>query len=146
MKRRRLQLSRSHRRTLFTVSLVLFTSGLAWALVHWLDQAGRAGDHLRQWKPVMLQVHGLGAVGFVLLFGTLLPGHVRRSWHARKNRGNGAFFLITVSVLIVTGYALYYLGDETWRTRLSNAHVWLGLAAPALLVWHIFSGRRVTGG
>ena len=144
MKRRRLQLSQRHRRTLYAVSLALFLSGLAWAVVHRLDVADRAGDGLRQWKPTLLQIHGLAAVGFVLLIGTVLPGHVRRAWHAKKNRANGAFFLTTVSVLIITGYVLYYVGDDRWRERLSNAHLWLGLAAPALLVWHILSGRRAT--
>jgi hypothetical protein len=144
MKRRRLQLSQRHRRTLYAVSLAVLLSGLAWAVVHRLDMAGRAGDGLRRWKPTMLQVHGLAGIGFVLLFGTLLPGHVRRAWHAKKNRPNGAFFLIAVSVLIITGYILYYVGDETWRERLSNTHLWLGLAAPVLLAWHIFCGRRAT--
>lgn len=146
MKRRRLQLSRRHRRTLYTVSLALFLSGLAWIVMRRLDEAGRAGDELRHWKTVALQLHGLVGAGFVLLLGTLLPGHTRRAWHAKKNRANGAFFLTAVSVLIVTGYLLYYVGDETWRERLSDTHLWLGLAAPVLLGWHIFSGRRATGG
>ena len=146
MKRRRLQLSRRHRRTLYAVSIALFLSGVVWAVIHRLDEAGRAGEGLRQWKTGLLQFHGLAAVGFVLLLGTLLPGHIRRAWHAKKNRGNGAFFLTTISVLIVTGYALYYLGNEAWREGFGNAHLWLGVAAPALLVWHVLSGRRATGG
>ena len=71
---------------------------------------------------------------------------MRRAWHAKENRANGAFFLTAMSVLSITGYLLYYVGDEAWRERLSDIHLWLGLAAPALLVWHIFSGRQAAGG
>jgi hypothetical protein len=62
----------------------------------------------------------------------------------KKNRGNGGFFLVAVSALTLSGYALYYLGDEAWRNAFSNFHLWLGLAAPSLLVWHIWSGRKAT--
>ena len=144
MKRRGLQLSPRHRRMLYAVSLVLFASGAAWGWVHRLDEGGRAGETLRDFKPWLLKVHGFAAVGFVLLLGTLLPNHARRAWHARKNRANGAFFLTAVSLLTLSGYALYYLGDETWRNATSQFHLWLGLAAPVLLFWHIRAGRQAT--
>ena len=91
-----------------------------------------------------MKAHGFAALGFVLLLGTLLPGHVRRAWHARKNRANGAFFLTAISLLTFSGYTLYYLGDETWRNAVSQFHLWLGLASPLLLFWHIRHGRRAT--
>ena len=146
MRRRRLQLSRRHRLTLYLVSVVLLVSGAAWAWVHRLDDAGQAGEALRQWKPWLLKVHGYAALGFVLLLGTLLTGHIRRSWHAHTNRANGACFLIAVSLLTLSGYTLYYLGDENWRNATSQFHLWLGLVAPALLFWHIRSGRNNASG
>jgi len=145
MKRRGLQLGRRHRWTLYAASLALLLSGAAWAWVHGLDDAGQAGDTLRRLKVWLLKAHGYAAVGFVLLLGTLLSGHVRRAWHARKNRANGAFFLTVISLLTISGYTLYYLGDEEWRSATSQFHLWLGLAAPVLLFWHIRSGRRATG-
>lgn len=144
MKRRGLQLSRRHRRTFHAASLLLFISGAAWAGANHLDETGAAGGPLRDFKPWLLKIHGLSAMIFVLLLGTLLTGHVRRAWHAHKNRGNGLVFLTTVSLLTLSGYLLYYLGDEDWRKAVSNFHLWLGLAAPALLVWHVWNGRRAT--
>jgi hypothetical protein len=142
MKGRGLRLRAGHRLILYAAALSLLVSGGAWAWANRLDQAGQAGESLHQFKPWLMKIHGLSAMAFVLLLGTLLPGHVRRAWHARKNRGNGAFFLTAVSVLTLSGYLLYYLGDEDWRSGTSNFHVWLGLTAPVLLVWHIRSGRR----
>ena len=142
MKGRGLRLRAGHRLLLYAIAVSLLVSGGAWAWANRLDQAGQAGASLRQLKTGLMKVHGFSAMVFVLLLGTLLPGHVRRAWHARKNRRNGSFFLTVVSVLTLSGYLLYYLGDEDWRNAASNFHLWLGLAAPVLLLWHIRSGRR----
>lgn len=144
MKQRAFQISPRHRRILYVVSLVLLFSGAVWAWVHRLDEQGSAGVTLRHLKPWLMKAHGFAAVGFVLLLGTLLSTHVRHSWHARKNRSNGAFFLSAMSLLTLSGYALYYLGDETWRNATSQFHLWLGLSSPLILFWHIRSGRRAT--
>lgn len=144
MKRRGIQLSRRHRLTLYCVSLLLFITGAAWAWADHLHEAREAGGRWDAFRPTLLKVHGFGAVAFVLLVGTLLPGHVRRAWLARKNRGNGAFFLTVIALLTLSGYALYYLGDETWRKATNLFHLWLGLVAPALLFWHSRAGRNAT--
>jgi hypothetical protein len=144
MKRRGLQLSRRHRSALGVAGGLLLLTGAGWAWVDHLDTAAQAGDALRDLKPWLLKIHGFSAVTFVLLLGTLLPGHVRRAWHMRKNRENGAFFLGAISLLTLSGYLLYYLGDEHWRNVTSSIHLWLGFVAPALLIWHIWSGRKAT--
>ena len=145
MKRRALRLGRGHKLTLYAASALLLLSGAAWAWASQLDETAHALEFLRQLKPWLLRIHGFGAMTFVLLLGTLWPAHVRRAWHAHKNRPNGAFFLAAVGLLTLTGYALYYLGDETWRNATSQFHLWLGLGAPVLLYWHIRSGRNATG-
>ena len=146
MKRRGLRLSRGHQLTLYAASGLLFLSGAAWAWAGQLDETVQAMETVRQLKPWLLKIHGFGAMAFVLLLGTLLPGHVRRAWHAHKNRTNGAFFLVCVGLLTLSGYTLYYLGDETWREATSRFHLWLGLALPVLGFWHIYTGRKATNG
>ena len=144
MKRRGLQLSRRHRRIFYSAGAALFISGVAWAWANHLDEIARASETVRNLKPTLLEIHGYSAMAFVLLLGTLLPGHVRRAWHAGKNRGGGALFLIAVSLLTLSGYALYYIGGEKLRDAASNFHLWLGIVAPALLIWHIWQGRQAT--
>jgi hypothetical protein len=145
MKRRGLQISRPHRLTLYGISLVLLVSGGGWAWIHHLDETGQAGEALGRTNPWLLKAHGYAAVGFVLLLGTLIPVHIRPSWHARKNQINGVFFLSAAGLLTLSGYTLYYLGDEAWRNAASQFHLWLGLAAPVLLFFHIRAGRNATG-
>jgi hypothetical protein len=129
---------------LYAVSLTLLLSGITWAWIQHLDQAGKAPQTVRQWKTCFVAVHGWSAMLFVLLFGTLLTGHIRRAWHARKNRRNGGFFVSVVALLTLSGYALYYLADENCRAWASNFHLWLGIAAPILLILHIRTGQRAT--
>ena len=45
-------------------------------------------------------------------------------------------------LLTLTGYALYYAGDERIRPVISVLHWGLGLVLPAALLWHILLGRR----
>ena len=144
MKRRGLQLSRRHRSSLYAAGLILFISGLSWAWIQHLDQAGQAPDSARRWKTCLIAVHGWAAMLFVLLLGTILASHVRRGWHARKNRSNGGFFLFALAVLTLSGYALYYTADDKTRALTSNLHLWLGITAPILLIVHIRTGRRAT--
>ncbi len=144
MKRRPFQLGGRQKFFLLAASAALFLSGIFWAWIQHLDEAGRAGPELRRLKTGLIALHGWSAMVFVLLLGAVLVNHVRRAWHARRNRPNGAFFLTAVSLLTLSGYALYYTADENWREAISHLHLWLGVTAPALLLWHILSGRRAT--
>lgn len=144
MKRRGLQLHWVHRFFLYGCVLLIFISGLIWhqvdekALTQELSAAASTS------KQVAIRFHGFSAVAFVLLLGMVLDGHVRRAWHARRNRVNGVSFLIVVSLLVLSGYSLYYVGDEQWRHFFSVGHVWIGMAFPFLLIVHVFLGRRST--
>ena len=144
MKRRGLQLSKRHRRTLYAAGLTLLLSGVCWAWIQHLDQVGKAPEAARRCKTCLIAVHGWSAMLFVLLLGTVLAGHVRRGWHAGKNRKNGIFFLSVTALLTLSGYALYYVADENWRALAAKFHWWLGIAAPALLILHIRLGQRAT--
>jgi hypothetical protein len=47
-------------------------------------------------------------------------------------------------LLTLTGYLLYYAGGEESRAVISITHWLTGLLVPALLTWHVLSGRSQT--
>lgn len=130
------KLTPAHKLALYSVSGALLATGAVWA---WLP--GDGGEAWRNLKPWLLKVHGLCAMVFVLILGTLIAGHVPAGWRARKNLTNGVLFLASVGVLTLSGYFLYYIGGETQRLVVGRVHLWLGLAAPLLLLWHIRGGK-----
>jgi len=77
-----------------------------------------------------------------VLFGSLMPFHVRVGWRRKRNRTTGAVMLATNAALIVTAFGLYYAGAERARDWASDLHIGVGLALPALLALHIVRGRR----
>jgi hypothetical protein len=122
--------------------MLLYLTGAGWG---WLHYFGKSPDEFSGNSPVepwLLKVHGAAAMIFLVLLGTLLPSHVRFSWHARRNRGNGVGLIAFLGFLIAGGYGLYYFGDERLRSWTSLSHLWIGLVLPAVLVFHIWRGRR----
>ena len=141
MKPRPAQLSLLHKLTFFGAGALLFVSGASWAWANAYDEASPVAERLREIKPWLLKIHGFSALAFALILGTLLAGHVLTAWRARKNRRIGGLFFAACGLLTLSGYALYYIGGEELRSAVGRFHLWLGLVAPLLLAWHIWSGR-----
>jgi hypothetical protein len=125
---------------LYSVLALLFFSGAAWAYWNYLVSSPR--DFEMSKKAWAMKIHGAAAMAILVLVGMLLTGHVRFAWRARRNRGNGLLFLGAFGILTVTGYGLYYAGDEGLRAWTSWIHLGVGLALPMLLSLHIWLGKR----
>ena len=138
-----MRMSRGHLRWVYASCALLFASGALWLLFHYFARASDAlgeGPHpLEVW---WLRLHGAAAMLMLAVLGSLLPIHIRRGWHQRKNLLPGSVLAVLALLLIVSGYALYYFGSEEARPWISASHWILGLGAPLLLVWHIASGRH----
>jgi magnesium-transporting ATPase (P-type) len=132
-------LNRFHRYLFYTVVILLFLSGVIWAYFNYLAGALANVDF---WKSLALKIHGAAAMATLILIGTVLMTHVRFAWRARRNRINGILFLCVLGILTVTGYGLYYFGNEWLRSWTSWIHLAIGLILPLALVLHIFFGRR----
>jgi hypothetical protein len=135
-----IRLSRRHKIALYATLAAVFASGAAWAWMHYLAHAANEfGASLAEtWT---LAVHGLVAAGSLLFIGALLPLHIKFAWRANRNRSNGILMLFVVCLLIITGYALYYIGNERLRSWTSWTHLIVGLTLPAFLIIHIWRGR-----
>ncbi len=110
------KLNRRHKRWLYGVASVLAASGIGWLIAHYLlPGSGEFGDSTSASEPWWLRLHGAAAMGFLIALGSLLPGHISRAWQLRRNHRSGLTILGLVALLIVTGYGLYYAGDEQSR-------------------------------
>lgn len=122
----------------------LVGSGVAWLIAHYMGGGGSFGETHHPSEPWWLRLHGAAVMAFLVVLGTILPGHVRRAWSLRKNctesvRRNiitGILMLSLVAALALSGYALYYSGSEELRPYISTCHWVAGLVAAAGFYQH----------
>jgi sulfite exporter TauE/SafE len=116
----------------------LLITGVVWMVGQSaFDQ--ESSSYLSGW---LMKIHGAAAMVALVLFG-LLFNHVRKGWKARKNRSSGLTLLLVILFLVVTGYGLYYAGDEQLRAVISQWHSWIGLGLFLLLPAHVAIGRAL---
>lgn len=137
-------LSAGHRRTVFGVAIALVVSGAGWLVCHFL--IGGADPDFPEMphplEPFWLKVHGAVAMVSLLVVGTLLPWHAWRAWQFRRNRGTGGTVVALLLMLVLSAWALYYVGSEALRPAISIVHWVVGLAGVPLLWLHVVRGRR----
>jgi hypothetical protein len=139
----RAPMSRTLRRTLLGVCALLWLSGALWLLLDWVfPQRNEFGVLPNPWEAPLLRVHGLIAVAAVFLFGWVAAGHVRVRWWQDVNRPSGVWLLGLASVLVVSGYALYYTTAQL-HAAAALVHAGLGLVAiiAALVHWRRIRAR-----
>ena len=140
-----IRLGRWHQGAVYAATAALAISGIVWLVLHYfLAVPGEYGPQIHPLEPWMLRLHGAAAMAGLIIYGSLLPVHIRRAWSMRRNIALGIGLVAFMLLLTITGYLLYYAGDENTRPVISAAHWILGLAVPALLVWHVVSGRTQT--
>jgi len=136
-----LRLDPRFRWTLYAALAVLFATGVVWLITDaWMDSPN--GEFWQQVSADVLMIHGGSAMLTLLVLGALIPTHLQRAWHSRKNRVAGAMLAVTNGLLVVTAFGLYYAGSDVLRAWISDAHSAVGLMVPILLVAHIVLGRR----
>ncbi len=129
--------------TLYALSALLWVSGALWLYLKYFSQGqGEFGTETHPAQPMWLKIHGAAAMGFLMIFGSLLIHHVPPGWRQKSQRPSGAILLTTCALLILTGWGLYYLGDEGLRDWTSVIHWGLGVFFPALIVIHVVFARR----
>ena len=142
MKRTPIALSWRHQWWLYGTLAILLATGLVWGALHYYFRRG--ADEANALEPWMLKLHGAAAMLSLLMLGTLVPLHIKRAWHARKNRLSGAFMIGWFGILTSTGYGLYYGGGERLREWTSWIHLGVGTLLVPLIAWHVWAGWRAT--
>ena len=142
MHRPKVTLETFHKRILYLSLGILWLSGIFWLYLKYFGQVqGAFGSQSSPWQPAWMRIHGALAMVFLVLFGTLLTQHVPWGWKQRQQRPSGVSLLAISSVLIVTGWGLYYLVDTEIRHWVSLIHWGLGLLFPAIIALHVILGK-----
>jgi hypothetical protein len=82
-----------------------------------------------------MRLHGLIAPAAVFLFGWLGAGHIWVRWRQAANRISGLWLLGFASLLVLSGYALYYT-TALLHAGAAFVHEWLGVVAIIAAVVH----------
>jgi hypothetical protein len=75
------------------------------------------------------------------LFGWITARHVLRWWPGRIRRWSGGGLAAFIAMLIVSGFALFFLTDDEWQHYSAVSHEVLGLAVTLFAVRHWFYRR-----
>jgi magnesium-transporting ATPase (P-type) len=127
---------------LYGTIALLVVSGVGWIVVHYasdIDDLSRLST-----ETAMLKFHGAAAFAMLIAVGAMSAHHVRRGWLLARNRRSGSIVIAILVILIVTGYALYYLVNDATRAPISSAHWLFGIALAPMLIAHLTMGRRTT--
>lgn len=136
-----LQLDPTFRMALYAVLAALTLTGIGWLVADELKE----GASSELWQSIavnLLMLHGGSGMIVLVMFGALLPLHVRLGWRASRNRLTGSVMVTCMTLLTISAFGLYYIGHETARDWSKYGHIGIGLALPILIVFHIALGRR----
>lgn len=129
-------------RLLIVSGTTLWLSGAVWLLLHYYGQVeGDFGAESHPLEPWMLKLHGLALIPSLLGFGGLFVAHVPKGWRDRNRRLVGITLTALVCLLILSGYLLYYVGNDAARSWTSLLHWGFGLSLPVVFLWH-YVGRN----
>jgi heme A synthase len=124
------------RRVIYTICTLLWLSGCVWLVVHFFfpvtTDFGPAPNPLEPW---LLRIHGWVAMGAVFLFGWITSEHISDKWRKPHNRVSGLSLAVFVSILTLSGYALYYTTDRLHDAS-GVAHEVLGALAIVFALAH----------
>lgn len=138
-----LRLSRRVRGLIYIVGIGMWLTGVLWLLLHnFLMQAGEFGMAPNPAEPWSLRAHAAFAFAGIWLLGLLSAAHIQRGWNSRRKRYSGVTLLSAFITLILSGYLLYYVGDEHARSLIAALHWILGVFAPLAYVAHRVGQRK----
>jgi hypothetical protein len=143
MERRVPLFSKRSLRTTHAILAATWLTGAAWLLLHYfLWRQGELGLGPHPFEPWSLKLHGASAFAALWLAGFLWSSHIVPAWTRMRRPASGVTLAALLAALIVSGYLLYYLGDESWRARVALVHWIVGLALPLSVVAHVLDRRR----
>lgn len=126
--------------SLKTTAAILWLTGCGWLIAHFLfPQANEFGIAPNAWEAPLLRIHGILAVAGVFLFGWIASLHISALWRQSRNRSTGITLSVATAILVVSGYALYYVTSDNSRDAIAVAHEAIGglVIVAALAHWMV---------
>ena len=121
----------------------LWLSGCAWlTLDQFFRSKGPFGLTPHPWGPAILLGHGIIAILSMYLLGWVTARHVLKVWPGRLRRWSGGTLAAFFGLLMLSGFALFFVSDDRWQHLAATAHDALGLAITVFAVQHWFFARR----
>lgn len=131
------RLARARRLGLSAVALGLWSSGTLWLLFHhFFERPGQFGSRPHPLESWWLSLHGAFGLAAIWTFGWLWSAHITKGWATGRQRWSGGLLVVILGGLTVSGYLLYYVGQEQLRALTSLLHWSAGLAAPIPFLLH----------
>jgi hypothetical protein len=138
-------MSGSARLAVYGLMAALWLSGCVWL---YLDQLAKRrdpfGSERSPWESAILTAHGIIAVAAMYLFGWLTAHHIVHWWNMERRRTSGGVLSGLLTVLIVSGFALFFLSDDRWQQYAALVHDVVGAGVVIFAVQHWFMFRRST--
>jgi hypothetical protein len=120
----------------YVTLVIVALTGLVWLALH--DFIEEEPSDLQRWSLIL---HGAFAFATLIVFGSLLPLHLRSGWLRRRNIASGLSITVVMTMLIATALLLYYGGEET-RTPVRWVHIGVGILGFAVFPIHVIFGHR----
>ena len=138
-------MSRRVRNVVIYGSAALWFSGMIWMVLHYFFKtANEFGMTRNASEPFTLRIHGMLAMLMLFMFGWIGGTHVAIRWRQWRANVDGLVLLIVAALLAISGYALYYLIDDSQHLAVSLIHQALGalIIAIAIIHWRTAAKRR----
>lgn len=98
------------------------------------------------WQPIVLKAHILVAPLLVFSIGLVTLRHVWRHLqsHNREGRRSGLLTVVVLGPMVLSGYLIQALTEESWLKAMAIAHIALGVIYGFGLLAHQFAagGRK----
>ena len=121
----------------------LWATGCAWLILdQFFSGRGPFGATPHPLEAPLLLLHGVISIVSMYLFGWITARHVLRWWPARTRRWSGGALAAFIAVLVVSGFALFFLTGDEWIRDTAVSHEVFGVAVTLFAIRHWVYRRR----
>jgi hypothetical protein len=131
------ELSRDKRRAVYVIGIGVWVTGAMWVVAHYflmeMGPFGPAPHPLEFWSRAS---HGAFAFASLWLLGLLWSVHIPAGWRSLRRRWSGSIVFAISGWLVMSGFVLYYLGNDELISAVTLLHWSVGLLTPAIFLLH----------